>query len=132
MKSAVIIFPGSNRDHDMISAIETVTGRAPLTVWHEETDVPAVDLIALPGGFTYGDYLRAGAIAARAPVMAAVARCAAAGVPVLGVCNGFQILCEAELLPGILVRNVSQRFICRDAWLRVETTASAFTSAYRH
>jgi phosphoribosylformylglycinamidine synthase len=131
MKSAVIVFPGSNRDHDMMVALERVSGHRPLAVWHADTDLPQVDLIVLPGGFSYGDYLRTGAIAARSPIMQAVAKRAAAGVPILGVCNGFQILCEAELLPGILMRNASLRFVCREVHLRVETTRSVFTSLYR-
>ncbi len=130
MRSAVIVFPGSNRDHDMIVALEKISGRRPLTIWYTERDLPAVDLIVLPGGFSYGDYLRSGAIAARAPVMSIVAARADAGVPVLGVCNGFQILCEAGLLPGVLMRNASLRFICRSTTLRVETTDSLFTSRY--
>ncbi|MEJ0013276.1 MAG: phosphoribosylformylglycinamidine synthase subunit PurQ [Bauldia sp.] len=130
MKSAVITFPGSNRDHDMLVALEAVTGVKPLSVWHTETALPALDLIVLPGGFSYGDYLRSGAIAARAPVMRAVADAAARGVLVLGVCNGFQILCEAGLLPGVLMRNASLRFVCREVQLRIETTASAFTRGY--
>lgn len=131
MRSAVIVFPGSNRDHDMIVALEKISGRRPLTVWYTERDMPAVDLIVLPGGFSYGDYLRSGAIAARAPVMSVVAARAAAGVPVLGVCNGFQILCEAGLLPGALMRNATLRFICRTATLCVETSNSLFTSRYQ-
>jgi phosphoribosylformylglycinamidine synthase len=131
MRSAVIVFPGSNRDHDMIVALEKISGRRPLTVWYTERDMPAVDLIVLPGGFSYGDYLRSGAIAARAPVMSVIAARAAAGVPVLGVCNGFQILCEAGLLPGVLMRNAALRFICKTVTLRVETSDSLFTSRYR-
>ncbi|HZP20289.1 MAG TPA: phosphoribosylformylglycinamidine synthase subunit PurQ [Bauldia sp.] len=131
MKAAVIVFPGSNRDRDMLAALEAVSGRKPLAVWYAETDLPPVDLIVLPGGFSYGDYLRSGAIAARAPVMRAVAERAAAGVPVLGVCNGFQILCEAGLLPGVLMRNASLRFVCREVHLRVETVETIFTSRYR-
>jgi phosphoribosylformylglycinamidine synthase len=130
MKSAVVTFPGSNRDHDMLVALEQVTGAKPLAVWHTETTLPPLDLIVLPGGFSYGDYLRSGAIAARAPVMRAVADAAARGVMVLGVCNGFQILCEAGLLPGVLMRNASLRFVCREVHLRVETTATAFTRQY--
>jgi phosphoribosylformylglycinamidine synthase len=130
MKSAVVTFPGSNRDHDMLVALEQVTGAKPLAVWHTETTLPALDLIVLPGGFSYGDYLRSGAIAARAPVMRAVADAAARGAMVLGVCNGFQILCEAGLLPGVLMRNASLRFVCREVHLRVETTATAFTRQY--
>lgn len=131
MKSAVIVFPGSNRDHDMLVALERVSGRKPLAVWHADTSLPPVDLIVLPGGFSYGDYLRSGAIAARAPIMRAVAEQAKRGVAVLGVCNGFQILCEAGLLPGVLMRNSSLRFVCREIHLRVETTASLFTGQYR-
>ena len=130
MKSALVIFPGSNRDRDMIAALEKVTGSRPAIVWHADSDVPPVDLIVLPGGFSYGDYLRSGAIAARAPVMRTVAERADAGVPVLGICNGFQILCEAGLLPGVLMRNASLRFICREVHLRVETTDTLFTSRY--
>jgi phosphoribosylformylglycinamidine synthase len=130
MKSAVVVFPGSNRDHDMIAALDKIAGSPPAIVWHADTDLPKVDLIVLPGGFSYGDYLRSGAIAARAPVMRAVAARAAAGVPVLGVCNGFQILCEAGLLPGVLMRNASLRFVCREVGLRVETTDSIFTRNY--
>jgi phosphoribosylformylglycinamidine synthase subunit PurQ / glutaminase len=131
VKSAVILFPGSNRDRDMIAALEKIAGRRPAVVWHADTDLPATDLIVLPGGFSYGDYLRSGAIAARAPVMRAVAERAAAGVPVLGICNGFQILCEAGLLPGVLMRNASLRFICREVHLRVETADALFTHRYR-
>jgi phosphoribosylformylglycinamidine synthase len=131
MKSAVIVFPGSNRDRDMLAALEKITGTRPIAIWHADTELPRVDLIVLPGGFSYGDYLRSGAIAARAPAMRAVAERAAAGTPVLGICNGFQILCEAGLLPGALMRNASLRFVCREVHLRVETTASLFTSRYR-
>src|SRR5579872_641157 len=130
MKSAVIIFPGSNRDREMLTALEKVSGRKPVAVWHADSELPQVDLIVLPGGFSYGDYLRTGAIAARAPIMRAVTEQAAAGVAVLGVCNGFQILCEAGLLPGILMRNASLHFVCREIRLRVETTDSVFTSRY--
>ncbi len=130
MKSALVIFPGSNRDRDMIAALEKVTGSRPAIVWHADRDMPPADLIVLPGGFSYGDYLRSGAIAARAPVMRTVAERAAAGVPVLGICNGFQILCEAGLLPGVLMRNASLRFICREVHLRVETTDTLFTRRY--
>ena len=130
MKSAVIIFPGSNRDTDAADALEKITGERPVSVWYTDTELPNLDLIVLPGGFSYGDYLRSGAIAARAPVMRAVAEQAERGVIVLGICNGFQILCEAGLLPGILMRNASLRFVCREVRLRVETTASAFTHRY--
>ena len=130
MRSAVVIFPGSNRDRDMLAALKAVGGETPMTIWHGESELPALDLIVLPGGFSYGDYLRSGAIAARSPIMAAVAKAAAAGVPVLGVCNGFQILCEVGLLPGVLMRNATLNFICRDVHLRVETTDSIFTRGY--
>jgi len=131
MKSAVIVFPGSNRDRDMVVALQALTGRKPISIWHAETALPSVDLIVLPGGFSYGDYLRSGAIAARSPVMRAVAERAAAGVAVLGVCNGFQILCEAGLLPGVLMRNASLRFVCREVHLRVEENDTPFTRRYR-
>jgi phosphoribosylformylglycinamidine synthase len=131
MRSAVVVFPGSNRDRDMIAAIEKISGRAPLAVWYADPDMPPVDLIVIPGGFSYGDYLRSGAIAARAPVMRTIAERAAAGVPVLGICNGFQTLCEAGLLPGVLMRNASLRFVCREVHLRVETTGCAFTERYQ-
>ncbi len=130
MKSAVIVFPGSNRDRDMIAALEKITGSRPAVVWHADSDMPPADLIVLPGGFSYGDYLRSGAIAARAPIMRAVAERAQAGVPVLGICNGFQILCEAGLLPGVLMRNASLRFVCREVHLRVETADTLFTDRY--
>ena len=115
----------------MIVALEKITGARPVTVWHADSDVPPVDLIVLPGGFSYGDYLRSGAIAARAPVMRTIAERAAAGVPVLGICNGFQILCEAGLLPGVLMRNANLRFVCREVHLRVETTDTLFTNRYQ-
>jgi len=130
MKSAVIIFPGSNRDRDMIAALTNVTGTAPLRVWHTEPTIPEVDLIVLPGGFSYGDYLRAGAIAARSPVMADVIAKAEAGIHVLGVCNGFQMLTEAELLPGALMRNAGLNFICKQVTLRVDNNETAFSNAY--
>jgi len=130
VKAAVVIFPGSNRDRDMIAALEKVGGQKPLLVWHQETSLPEVDLVVLPGGFSYGDYLRSGAIAARAPVMAAVRDAAERGVRVLGVCNGFQILTEAGLLPGVLMRNASLRFVCRDVRLQVVNADTAFTRGY--
>ena len=130
MTSAVIVFPGSNRDRDMTTALAAISGQPPISVWYAEDDLPTVDLIVIPGGFSYGDYLRAGAIAARAPIMRAIAERAAAGVAVLGICNGFQVLCEAGLLPGILMRNASLRFVCREVRLRVETAHSVFTSHY--
>jgi phosphoribosylformylglycinamidine synthase len=130
-RAAVVTFPGSNCDRDLAVAIEQVTGRAPAMVWHRETELPdGTGLIALPGGFSYGDYLRTGAISARSPIMDAVAKAADRGVPVLGVCNGFQVLTEAGLLPGALMRNAGLNFICRDVSLTVENAQSAFTSRY--
>ncbi|MEA3030455.1 MAG: phosphoribosylformylglycinamidine synthase subunit PurQ / glutaminase [Sphingomonadales bacterium] len=131
MKSAVIVFPGSNCDRDMAEALRLVSGRAPAMVWHRDTALPrGLDLVAIPGGFSYGDYLRAGAMAAGSPVMRAVAEAAARGVLVLGVCNGFQVLTEARLLPGALMRNAGIRFVCRDVGLTVENSQSAFTARY--
>jgi phosphoribosylformylglycinamidine synthase I len=131
LKSAVIVFPGSNCDRDMAVALEQVSGKAPAMVWHRESALPqGLDLIAVPGGFSYGDYLRSGAMAANSPVMRAVREAADRGVAVLGVCNGFQILTEAHLLPGALMRNAGIRFVCRDVPLKVENSQSAFTSRY--
>jgi phosphoribosylformylglycinamidine synthase subunit PurQ / glutaminase len=130
MKAAVISFPGSNRDRDMIAALTKVGGASPAVIWHRDSDVPDVDLIVIPGGFSYGDYLRAGAIAARSPVMDTIRERAAKGVMVLGVCNGFQILTEAGLLPGVLMRNASLKFVCREVKLRVDNTNSSFTRGY--
>ena len=131
MNTAVILLPGLNRDRDMIAALTTITGKAPKTVWQTETSLPDVDLVVIPGGFSFGDYLRCGAIAARAPVMRAVVEAAARGVPVLGVCNGFQILCEAGLLPGALMRNTTLRFVCREVKLEVVNAATRFSTGYR-
>ena len=131
MKSAVILFPGTNRERDMAAALKRVSGRAPEIVWHGETALPDVDLIVLPGGFSFGDYLRSGAIAARSPVMAEVVKRASEGVLVLGVCNGFQTLCEVGLLPGVLMRNASLRFVCREVKLEVVNTQTPFTRHYR-
>ncbi|MEH6683115.1 MAG: phosphoribosylformylglycinamidine synthase subunit PurQ [Qipengyuania sp.] len=131
MRAAVITFPGSNCDRDMAVAIERVTGTAPLRVWHADAELPErLDFIALPGGFSYGDYLRSGAMAANSPVMRGVKQQAERGVPVLGVCNGFQVLTEAGLLPGALMRNASQNFICRTVPLTVENNQSLFTGGY--
>ncbi len=130
MKSAVIVFPGSNRERDAARAIESVSGRKPVMAWHGDAELPDVDLIVLPGGFSYGDYLRCGAIAARSPVMRDVIAKARRGVKVLGICNGFQILTEAGLLPGALMRNRTLTFICHDAHLRVERNDTAFTNRY--
>jgi phosphoribosylformylglycinamidine synthase subunit PurQ / glutaminase len=130
MKTAVILLPGLNRDRDMIAAITKISGKAPETVWQTATEIPDVDLVVIPGGFSYGDYLRCGAIAARMPVMDAIRRKAEAGVRVMGVCNGFQILLEAGLLPGALMRNASLKFVCREVKLSVENANTAFSSAY--
>jgi phosphoribosylformylglycinamidine synthase len=131
MRAIVIIFPGSNREPDLCRALASTTGHAPLRIWHRETALPPADLIVLPGGFAYGDYLRCGAMAAHSPVMREVCARAAAGTPVLGICNGFQILTEAGLLPGALLPNRSLRFICRDVHLRVENSRTIFTCGYR-
>ncbi len=130
MKSAVILLPGLNRDRDMIAALTNISGHKPLTVWETDTEIPDVDLIVIPGGFSYGDYLRCGAIAARMPVLRAVREKAAKGVPVIGVCNGFQILLEAGLLPGALMRNASLKFVCREVKLEVANASTMFTRAY--
>jgi len=131
MKSAVIVFPGINRERDMARALTLISGRAPAMVWHAETALPAgTDLVVIPGGFSYGDYLRCGAIAARAPIMDAVRAHAAKGGLVLAICNGFQIACEAGLLPGVLMRNAQLKFICRDVYLRVERSDTAFSRGY--
>jgi len=130
-RSAVITFPGSNCDRDMAVALEKVSGTAPLRVWHGDATLPDnLDFIALPGGFSYGDYLRSGAMAAKSPIMQSVIQAAGRGVPVLGVCNGFQVLTEAGLLPGALLRNAGQTFICRTVPLKVENSQSLFTGGY--
>jgi phosphoribosylformylglycinamidine synthase subunit PurQ / glutaminase len=131
MKAAVLVFPGSNREGDVAQAIELVTGRRPAMVWHGDGDFEKTDLIVVPGGFSYGDYLRCGAMAAQSPVMAEVKRRAAQGVPVLGICNGFQIVTEAGLLPGVLMRNAHLKFVCADVHLKVETSQSLFTNRYQ-
>jgi phosphoribosylformylglycinamidine synthase len=131
MKSAVIVFPGSNCDRDLAVALEQVTGRAPAMVWHRDSELPnGTDFIGLPGGFSYGDYLRSGAMAARSPIMRAITGAAARGVPVIGVCNGFQVLTEAGLLPGALMRNAGLNFVCRPVGLTVENSQSLFTAQY--
>jgi len=131
MKSAVVVFPGINRERDMARTLKLVSGVEPALVWHADTALPSgTDLVVIPGGFSYGDYLRCGAIAARSAIMDAVRAHAAKGGLVLGVCNGFQILCEADLLPGVLMRNQQLRFICRDVYLRVERSDTAFTRGY--
>jgi phosphoribosylformylglycinamidine synthase len=127
----VIVFPGSNCDRDLAVALEKVSGTAPAMVWHRETALPdGLDLVAVPGGFSYGDYLRSGAMAANSPIMRAIKDAADRGVSVLGVCNGFQILTEAGLLPGALMRNAELNFVCRDVPLKVENSQSTFTSRY--
>ncbi len=130
MRSIIVVFPGSNRERDMAMALRRASGREPVLVAHDETALPPADLVALPGGFAHGDYLRAGAMAARSPVMRAVAERARAGAAVLGVCNGFQVLAEAGLLPGALMRNAGLKFVCRDTALAVGTTDSPFTAGY--
>ena len=128
MRFAVVTFPGSNGDHDALMAIRLGLGHAAELVWYTETDLSRFDCIIIPGGFSYGDYLRAGALARFAPVMSAVAREAEAGKPILGICNGFQILTEARLLPGALLRNASLEFVCDWVWVRVEQTRTPWTS----
>lgn len=131
MKSAVVVFPGSNCDRDLAVALEQTTGSRPLMLWHDSTELPDdIDLIAIPGGFSHGDYLRSGAIAARAPIMREVVRAAAQGRKILGICNGFQVLTEAGLLPGALMRNAGIDFVCRDVALEVVTTDSPFTRGF--
>ena len=131
MQASVIVFPGSNCDRDVKVALEAVTGAPVSMVWHGDAAVPKSDLIVLPGGFAYGDYLRTGAMAAHSPIMRDVVAKAKAGTPVLGICNGFQVLCEAGLLPGILMRNASVKFVCKDVHLKVEQTDTPFTGRYR-
>lgn len=130
MKSAVIVFPGSNCDRDMAVALEKITGQKPIMVWHQDYDFDKVDFIALPGGFSYGDYLRCGAMSARSHIMKEVIKRAEAGVPTFGVCNGFQILTETGLLPGALMRNANLHFVCKDVKMTVENADSMFTNGY--
>jgi phosphoribosylformylglycinamidine synthase I len=130
MKASVIVFPGSNCDRDAAVALEAATGSPPAMIWHGDAELPKSDLIVLPGGFSYGDYLRSGAMAAHSPVMREVIRRAKAGTPVLGICNGFQVLTEAGLLPGVLMRNASLKFICKDVQLRVERNDTSFAGRY--
>ncbi len=132
MNAVIIQFPGSNRDRDMIAALSKISKKEPTLVWHKETSLPKADLIVVPGGFSYGDYLRAGAIAARSPIIEEIRTAAAKGVPILGVCNGFQILSEAELLPGTLMRNASLKFVCKTVELEVTNNENAFASRYQH
>jgi phosphoribosylformylglycinamidine synthase subunit PurQ / glutaminase len=131
VKSAVVVFPGSNCDRDLAVAIEQVAGRKPAMVWHKDSELPdGTDFIGIPGGFSYGDYLRSGAMAARSPIMRAVSEAADRGVPVMGICNGFQVLTECALLPGVLMRNARLSFVCRPVPLRVENSQSLFTAQY--
>jgi len=130
MKASVIVFPGSNCDRDAAVALEAAMGQAPIMVWHGDSELPKSDLIVLPGGFSYGDYLRSGAMAAHSPVMREVVKRAHAGTPVLGICNGFQVLTEAGLLPGVLMRNATLRFICKDVTLKVERNDTSFACHY--
>lgn len=131
LRASVIVFPGSNCDRDVKVALEKITGFPVNMVWHGDASVPVSDVIVLPGGFSYGDYLRCGAMAAHSPIMRDVIAKAKAGTPVLGICNGFQVLCESGLLPGVLMRNASLKFICRDVNLRVDNDSSFFTRCYR-
>ncbi len=131
MRASVIVFPGSNCDRDVMVALGQIVGGAPEMVWHGERTLPKTDLIVLPGGFAYGDYLRSGAVAAHSPIMADVVRAADAGTPVLAICNGFQIAIEAGLLPGALIANAELKFVCRDVYLRVENADTEFTTTYR-
>ncbi|WP_319485715.1 phosphoribosylformylglycinamidine synthase subunit PurQ [uncultured Cohaesibacter sp.] len=131
MKTAILVFPGTNREHDMAAAVRSVSGKDPMMVWHAETEIPQADLIILPGGFSYGDYLRSGAIAARSPIVADLLEKAKQGVRILGVCNGFQILTETGILPGALMRNAGLTFICKETKLRIERDDTIFTSSYK-
>lgn len=131
MKAGIVVFPGTNRERDVALALKHVTGQAPRMVFHHETDIAGLDLVVLPGGFSHGDYLRCGAMAARSPAMGAVREFAAKGGHVLGICNGFQILTEAELLPGALLRNASLRFLSQDCQLRVERSDTPYTGHYQ-
>ncbi len=131
MNATVVLFPGSNRDRDMIAALTKISGKAPQTVWHADSELPLSDIIIVPGGFSYGDYLRAGAIAARSPIMSAIGDAAKKGITIIGICNGFQILTEAGLLAGALMRNAGLTFVCRQVRLEVTNNNTRFTSAYR-
>jgi len=131
MKAGVIVFPGSNCDRDVAVALEQSTGKPAKMIWHRDTDLPDLDLVVVPGGFSYGDYLRCGAMAAHSPIMQEVKRRAEKGLRVLGICNGFQIITEAGLLPGVLMRNRDLRFACKDVHLKVEDSQSTFTAKYR-
>jgi phosphoribosylformylglycinamidine synthase len=130
MQAAIIVFPGSNREQDVFDALHRAAGKKPIKVWHRDSELPKADLLVIPGGFSYGDYLRCGAMAAHSPVMREVKARAARGTPVLGICNGFQIITEAGLLPGVLLANKTLKFHCKDVRLRVETSQSLFTCRY--
>ena len=130
MKAAIVVFPGSNRERDAEAALTQVMGKKPIMVWHRDTELPDVDLVLVPGGFSYGDYLRCGAIAAHSPILREVKARSEKGMAVIGICNGFQIITEAGLLPGVLLRNASLKFVCRNVGLKVETSQSLFTSRY--
>jgi phosphoribosylformylglycinamidine synthase I len=130
MKAAIVVFPGSNRERDAEAALTQAMGRKPIMVWHRDTELPDVDLVLVPGGFSYGDYLRCGAIAAHSPILREVKERADKGLAVIGICNGFQIITEAGLLPGVLLRNASLKFVCKNVGLKVETSQSLFTSQY--
>ncbi|MCP5381899.1 MAG: phosphoribosylformylglycinamidine synthase subunit PurQ [Kordiimonadaceae bacterium] len=131
MKSAVVTFPASNCDRDMFDALEKITGKRPHQIWHQDTEIPDVDLIALPGGFSFGDYLRCGAMAARSPAIKGIMAHAERGGNVIGICNGFQVLTEMGLLPGALMRNRSLKFVCKTVQLKVENSDTNFTNAYK-
>ena len=132
MKTSVIVFPASNCDRDVAVALEQATGKRPAMVWHGDAELPDTDFIVLPGGFSYGDYLRCGAMASNSPIMRSVIEKAKAGTPLIGICNGFQILCETGLLPGALLRNKNLHFVCRTVTLKVENSQSMFTSAFEN
>lgn len=127
MKTAILIFPGTNREHDMADAVEEITGKRPDMIWHKETELKNYDLLILPGGFSYGDYLRCGAMAAHSPIMKEVIRQAERGTRIFGVCNGFQMLVETRILPGALLKNKSLKFICKQTYIRPENTENGFT-----
>lgn len=131
MKSTILVFPGTNRERDMADALEIITGRRPTFTWHQETTIEDTDLIVLPGGFSYGDYLRSGAIAARSNIISALMKAADKGVPILGVCNGFQILTETGLLPGVLMRNAGLKFVCKTIELEAVNTDSVFSASLK-